>query len=500
MRTFDYKKADRKYYFLKDSPLEKLSSDELYKFLYTYYSQTIMDEDVLAKHNIDFDFNKIKRFLPAVSIDEKCPYDGTQLVMKLPSLNAVDWWVGDQVCLKCGHRNIFQNDRLCKCKGCKKRRDEFSNKLAQRYQAPNHSSMNYENLSLNIKVKLAVFVRQMKVTNIEDIKPISEITHSFEDDYTIELLDAGVIEPSIYSPLEYFDVDSLQQDQLKYDLNKVGWRLNLDTFRKSVKKFLVRIANPTNEILFNSQETNGVYRNIVENVLYKIFEDTFPFIDEHEWYQNEAKEALQDWLQEYTPREISNAFLSSIPDGNDMDKLENFETTQPIQIVSPKLSEKSTAADKNKIIKYAFGKDPLDLEVFRIFFNEMFSKPDWMNELIPKPNTELTSINSDTLDQLSSQENDNTLDIPKIEAGATKFLITDHGVIIFYGKTEKLITTQLAAYQYFSTYNDVPMDSNKWWVGLTKEFEIDEFYSLHFIFNLINDLRRSNIPDMLKDA
>ncbi|AKP67193.1 hypothetical protein [Companilactobacillus ginsenosidimutans] len=380
MRKFDVDQLDGHFYFVIKSPLEELSSSELLKLVQGFYSGESTDY-ILKSHHIDLDSKRMRSVFPYVEIDEVCPYDGTPLVMKLPSVNAVDSWAGDEVCRTCGHRNVDPTSgRICECDGCVSKRKVFNSELREEYSSENHFVPEYSDLPLYAKLELATFVREMNVTDVENILSYDYVEPLFFYDYLFQLTYEKVIEPSAQNPVERFKSMFPKNGSLNYDYGKIDWRLNVQAEDVPDDELVEFLGHPDHNILQEKRESDAFYHLTIRNILLSIFVDIFDKqLDPKDNYHDLEQMNIEDWLISNSPKIVASAIVEARVEPDDFE----FDDPDfdPIHAVSYYIQHPDEISDQ--AVEEATFDNRLNQPVCQIFFNDVLLMPDWMDKLVP---------------------------------------------------------------------------------------------------------------------
>ncbi|MDH5104847.1 hypothetical protein OQI89_03155, partial [Lentilactobacillus diolivorans] len=69
----------------QNSPFKSLTKKHLQTFLISYYSKNTSVKDMIKKYHLEMRSNEVARNLPRIQVNTICPYDGRNLLKKLPA-------------------------------------------------------------------------------------------------------------------------------------------------------------------------------------------------------------------------------------------------------------------------------------------------------------------------------------------------------------------------------------------------------------------------------
>lgn len=88
--------------------------------------------------------------------------------------------------------------------------------------------------------------------------------------------------------------------------------------------------------------------------------------------------------------------------------------------------------------------------------------------------------------------------VPKLIKGVQSFAITKAGICLNYkDKSSRLVTDELTAYAFVKSRGEIK-NQNDWWTIENLGYQVDNFYSLNFILELVKQLRKSSAKEVLQ--
>lgn len=271
-----------------------------------YYNTYKKVSDMFKEYGVTGDIRRIASEFPLRCLDEKCPYDGSRLVKRMPARSMSDRFLPK--CPVCGHQPDLDD---CPCSGCQEKRgqDRADKQAVIRTYYTNvmpRVKARYQWLPTAEKVYLAAMgclMRWKGLTVVGDALRVLTPSEIFTRQIVKTFIDKRVLVVDPNSPVDAFKDEDFPK---KYNLFGVNYRLNLEGFEN-------------HEDLFDDADWLAIHSDREacleiwqKLVFYDCFEKVFPFIGAgiDQTDLDQAKEVVGELINQY-PVEQAKTILNA---------------------------------------------------------------------------------------------------------------------------------------------------------------------------------------------
>ncbi|MQS76658.1 hypothetical protein [Companilactobacillus halodurans] len=482
---------DGKFIYLNDSPLQNYPHDKLIELLSDYYDKEQTVSSVINYHQLNMRARDLSLALPYFKTDVSCPYDKAKMLQRLPSRSS-SLQNGTKICPSCGHQIFaeYNYNTICECPNCQAKRIDFQNDLEKMYQEIR--PVIYEKINLKGKIELAALLEEFSINNFDDFGPFRLTYGNFPMQVVEDLADRKIIVPSSQNIPEAFEKADFKKGIMNFDLFKIRWRLNVKISNLNKSQTLNRVKQ-VDGIDADDDEIKDLYREIALGVLDGYLESFYEIFSKNtEEELDELYASVAAWTQEYTPHAIQKINNELINESNSVEKIRSSDepTSKYLNMLDRKLQKRG----HQKIT----GNSSLVNAVTQVFFEQFLGDDDWDNVLIPVGRQSARRMPPFILDTMLENIETDVKVIPELIGNAQSYSITKLGVCLNYPKAKsKLITDELTAYQFVKDQSEIQA-ADDWWEIEKFGYQIDSFYSLNFILELIKYLKKSSVQEVLQ--
>lgn len=492
-----------KIYFEENSPLIDMPMKTLQNLLRDYYDKELTVTKVIKKYHLMMRARDVSEALPFKESDAFCPYDKTRMLEQYPSKSTANYVEHDKVCPKCWHQEFTGsfNKNLCGCDNCQKRRHNFQLQMADMYESIKYQRPNYNDLKLSDKVALAALIQDSRVNDYNDFQATVDKQNSLSVETLSNLSERHLIAPSAHNIPEDFQEIDIEKGEFKFDARFIRWRLNVQIPGLSDEKILKAVRYLPDNITFTDDEVNELYHQIVMDIMINLVGNRIGFFATTEDETISMNSIVIDWLAVYSPRRIQLAVHKLTDDNRQMMKLAtNYTNLESVMTFINDWLEKNRNKTKIRLREddlYYFDQE-LDSPEAEVFFDQVLGDDFWRDKMIPEEAERLGQTPPFILDNMLDDVQSNLKMVSPLIKNAQSFSITKVGVCINYkNASSKLITDELTAYKYFKDHGKISSDEDDWKIE-DLGYQVDSFYSLNFILELIKKLHQKKIPEVLQ--
>lgn len=299
--SFDWERYDGK--------LKSYGRSQIISIMSDYYNSDLSVEKIISKYSIRRDIRNLSKEFPKVFLDEKCPYDNSNLVKQMSSRSGYS--VRIPQCPICGHK-LKGN---CNCDGCKnkkKRMQEQKRNIIISAYSTDVDKVKDKDLSVTSKIFLSALLHaglNNEATKILGEK-ISENklspTNEFDRIILEHLLSKNIILVDPMSPLDAFPSENFSNE---YYIFKVNYLLNVET--ESGELDFLEYPDRS-DIIRYKEECLGVWKQIA---LYECLEYLVSQMKEARFTFNPQKKTrmvINHLIEQYSIGQIWNLIYGSV--------------------------------------------------------------------------------------------------------------------------------------------------------------------------------------------
>ena len=292
-----------------DGRLRSFQKSQIISIMNDYYNSDINVATIISKYSISKNVKRLSKEFPLVFLEERCPYDGSNLVKQMPSRNGYS--IRIPKCPICGHE--LKSD--CNCNGCQEKKKKIlkeKRKIIISNYTINTDKVKYDNLSVSSKIFLSALLHaglNDEATEISGEKIIEEKlapTNEFDQIILDHLLSENIILIDPMSPIDAFSVDNFPNE---YYIFKVNYLINVETDSKGIGY----LEYPDrNNIIKYKEECLRIWKQIalyecLEYLIKQMKEARFEFNP-----QKKTKLVINHLIEEYSIGQIWNLIYGSV--------------------------------------------------------------------------------------------------------------------------------------------------------------------------------------------
>lgn len=289
--------------------LKLFQKHQIIKIMDDYYNSDLTVAKIIDKYAISGSIQNLSKEFPKVFLDEKCPYDNSNLVKQMPSRSGISERVPQ--CTVCGHK-LKSN---CNCDGCQKKRkrmqEQRRNVIVSTYST-DVGKVKSDNLSVTSKVFLSAILRAglndeaTKISGEKIMENKLSPTQDFDQIILKHLLSENVILVDPMSPLDAFPSNNFPNE---YYIFKVNYLLNvdIDPAELGTLEYLNRL-----DIIKNKDECLGIWKQIA---LYECLEYLVSQMNEAKFTfnpQEKTRITINHLIEQYSIGQIWNLIYGSV--------------------------------------------------------------------------------------------------------------------------------------------------------------------------------------------
>lgn len=292
-----------------DGELKSFSKSQIISIMDDYYNSDLSVVKIMSKYSIDKSLRNLSREFPQIFLEEKCPYDGSRLVERMPSRSGYS--MHSPYCPICGHK--LEGD--CDCEGCQEKRQRIQEEkraaIISTYTT-NVDKVKYEDLSVTSKIFLSALLHAglddgaTKVLGERVAENKLSPTEDFDQIILEQLLSENVILVDPMSPLTAFSMENFPNE---YYVTEVNYLLNIETGSKGLS--YLEYPDRT-EIIQHKEECLGLWKQIA---LYECLEYLVNQMKEARFHFNpqaKTKLVMNHLIEEYPIGQIWNLIYGSV--------------------------------------------------------------------------------------------------------------------------------------------------------------------------------------------
>ncbi|WNW15006.1 hypothetical protein [Lactiplantibacillus plantarum] len=236
--------------FQNDSILADKTPEEMKAILTDYYSDLSVKK-LLSKYDLDVHPSVFPQSLPVVGVETKCPFDGYNMYIQLPSKTRQDEWNKKMFCLECSHV-IYNKEYVslgykCDCQRCQEQRDKLIDELKTVVieNNVNQSKNAYSTLSIKSILNLACLLQALRAKSLIDVGPYDEDSEDPDlFDRIQELFHTGLITPSENSSVDTFSGFKSGDTTYNFYPSRAKWNIWVKDDRLNEKQLFEILKNP----------------------------------------------------------------------------------------------------------------------------------------------------------------------------------------------------------------------------------------------------------------
>lgn len=301
--SFDWKDYDGK--------LRSFDRSQIMNIMDDYYNSDLSVTKIKSKHSINSNVINLAKEFPLVYLEEKCPYDKSNLVEQLPSRSGHSTKVPE--CPTCGHKL----EGHCNCDGCEEKRRKIGEQkrkiIISAYTTTDIDKVKYENLSASSKIFLSALLHAGlneeadKISGPNIVENKLSPTKEFDQIILDHLLSRDIILIDPMSPIDAFPIDAFPD---KYYVFKVNYLVNIETGSKGLG--YLEYPDRTDIIQQHKEECLGMWRQIA---LYECLEYLVEQMNEAKFDFNpkdKTRLVINHLIEDYSIGQIWNLIYGSV--------------------------------------------------------------------------------------------------------------------------------------------------------------------------------------------
>ncbi|WP_294831529.1 hypothetical protein [uncultured Lactobacillus sp.] len=289
--------------------LKSFDRSQIISIMDDYYNSNLSVAKIISKYSISRGIRNLSKEFPLIYIEEKCPYDKSNLVLEMPSRNGNSTRIPK--CTICGH----ELKRNCNCKGCQEKNRkirEQKRKIIISAYALNTSKVKYEDLSVSSKIYLSALLHAglndeaSKISGEKIIEEKLSPTYEFDRIILEHLLSENIILVDPMSPIEAFSVND---SSIAYYIFKVNYLINVEDDSEGIDN--LEYPDRINIIQYK-EECLAMWKQIalyecLEYLVEQMREARFEFNP-----QKKTKLVINHLIEEYSIGQIWNLIYGSV--------------------------------------------------------------------------------------------------------------------------------------------------------------------------------------------
>ncbi|MCT4443865.1 hypothetical protein EFO98_09075 [Lactiplantibacillus argentoratensis] len=520
----------------KYSVFEKLSIPELTQILIEYYLKEKPVKVLIKQYGLKTVPTKFGHELPEIDLLDRCPYDGQQMWVKLPTRAYMDQWEMTATCFKCDQR-IYHDipDKKCMCAHCRHRRESqlraeqqliedqsrvaipSSDILANQLLALQGKPIDQFKLSFQNVFDIAVVLNAFQTTDLLNIGRLVDQSLLPDEQLAFNrLIDQKLLAISPESdPAVFTLINGVVHDYLP---EKVNWSLmvtymggNLSELNPiSMEDALDEFKHPSRLFNLDTAVIDSIYWRLVKQELTRIFEyrlDEMKFTIKSDREKMDIQQALGRWMTSYTPAQIWAIIWRAVANANDSRTKGTWGNYihHPISYIVKRADWYfiHLCEEKSELPAYVFPASVDPQLTTNIFFSEILGKTDWFMHHVPASlgisDGYVHTLTTWGVEVLNQQANSNFHRIKEIVKSGKWFSETDYGLVVNDGNVCELYAEQGDAYAFFKHQGYTSMSSTTWYKPEDDPFFLTDFYSFAFLRRLRRALVIAGTKEISQD-
>ncbi|WP_076459629.1 hypothetical protein [Limosilactobacillus caccae] len=290
--------------------LSSFDRSQIMNIMEDYYNSDLSVAKIRSKYSISSNVRNLAKEFPFVYLEEKCPYDDSNLVKQLTSRTGYSTRIPQ--CPTCGHK-LNSN---CNCDGCREERrriQEQKRELVILTYPTDIDKVKYEDLSSSSKIFLSALLHAglneeaNKISGETIIENKLSPTNEFDEIILEHLLSKNIILIDPMSPIDAFSADNFPNE---YYYFKVNYLVNVEMGSEGMG--YLEYPDRTNIIQHHKEECLGMWRQIA---LYECLEYLVEQMNEARFNfnpQDKTRLVINHLIEEYSIGQIWNLIYGSV--------------------------------------------------------------------------------------------------------------------------------------------------------------------------------------------